>query len=61
MPVRGKGGRFDCLTCNAGVSHKMLSQMFGSWYFPKFPLSNGSLTCMNMASFMFLEAPCVSW
>ena len=61
VPVWGKGGRFDCLTCNAGVSCNMLSQTCGCWYFPKFLLSNGSFTHMNMASFIFLEGPCVSW
>ena len=63
MPVRGEGvGEwFDCLICNAGVSCKMLSQICGSCYFPKFLLSDGSFTHMNMTSFMFLEAPCVSW
>ena len=56
MPVRGRGwGRFDSLICNACVSCKMLSHMCGSWYFPKFMLSDGSFTYMNMASFMFLE------
>ena len=61
-PVRGKGwAEFDCLTSDADVSCKILSQMCGSWNFPKFLLSNGSFTCMNMVSFMFLEDPCVFW
>ena len=56
----GLGVRLDCLTCNAGVSHKMLSQICGSWYFPRFLLSEGSLMHINMASLMFLEELCVS-
>ena len=60
VPVGG-GERLDCFTCDTGVSCKMLSQMCGSWYFSRFLLRDGSLTCMNMASFMFLEGPCVSW
>ena len=60
VPVGGRvwGERFDCLTCNVGVSCKMLSQMCGSLYCPKFLLSNGSFTSMNMVSFMFLEGLC---
>ena len=50
----GVGERFGCLTCNAGVSCKMLSQMCDSWHFPKFLFSNGSFTLMNIASVMFL-------
>ena len=47
------------MTCNAGVSCKVLSRICGNWYFPRFLLSEGSLTCINMASLMFLEEPCV--
>ena len=56
----GVRGKAELLTCNAGVSCKMLSQIFGSWYFPRFLLSEGSLTCISMVSLMFLEEPCVS-
>ena len=31
-----------------GVSCSTSSQMFGSWYFSRFPLRNGSLTWINM-------------
>ena len=34
--------------------------MCGSWYLPKFLLSEGSLTCMYIASLMFLVTPCDS-
>ena len=56
----GTGVRLDCLTCNADVSCKMLSQTCGNWYFPRFLLSKRSLTHINMAYLMFLEEPCVS-
>ena len=49
------GGRVGYLSCNAGVSYKMLSHICGSWYFPKFLFKEGSFTWMNMASLMFLE------
>ena len=32
--------------------------MYGSWYLPKFLLSEGLLTCIYIASFMFLVTPC---
>ena len=48
------------LSCRVGVSCSIGCQMCGSWYFPMFLLSEGSLTLMNMASFMFLVLPCGS-
>ena len=48
------------LSCRVGVSCSVGSQMCGSWYFPMFLLHEGSLTLMNIASFMFLALPCGS-
>ena len=39
------------------MSCKTWSQMCGSWYFPKFLLSEGSFTQMYTASLMFLMTP----
>ena len=41
----------------ASVSYSTPSQMCGSWYLPRFLLRGGSLTLMNMASFMVLVMP----
>ena len=48
------------LMVSDGVSCKTWSQMCDSWYLPKFQLSEGSLTWMYIASFMFLVTPCDS-
>ena len=53
-------GRLGYLSCNVGVSCKMLSHICGSWYFPRFLFNEGSFTQMNMSSLMFLEVPCTS-
>ena len=44
----------------AGVSCSTFSQMWGSWYLPKFLLKGGSLTPMNIASLMVLVKHCGS-
>ena len=46
-------GRLEGLSCSVGMSCSMLSQMCGSWYFPRFLFNVGSLTLMNIA--MVLE------
>ena len=57
----GRGeGRLEGLSCNIGVSCSILSHTCGSWYFPRFLFNVGSLTLMNIASFMVLEKPSVS-
>ena len=43
------------LCCRVGDAIRRWSQMCGSWYFPRFLLSVGSCTQMNMASLMVLE------
>ena len=48
------------LSQSEGVSCKTSSQMCGIWYFPKFLLSEGSLTQIYIVSFMFLVTPCDS-
>ena len=55
-----KGELAGLLEFNAGVSCRMLSQMCGNSYFPRFLFKEGSFTWMNMASLMFLEVPCAS-
>ena len=43
------------------VSYRTSSKMWGSWYFPRFPLlRDGSFTWINMASLMVLVMPCAS-
>ena len=42
------------LSCRVGVSCNIGFQMYGSWYFPVFLLSEGLLILMDMASLMFL-------
>ena len=46
------------LSWSDGVSCKTWSQMCGSWYLPKFLLSEGILNCMYFASFIFLVTSC---
>ena len=53
-------GRLGGLSCNISVSCSILSHTYGSWYFPRFPFNSGSLTLMNIASFMVLEKTGVS-
>ena len=58
---RGERGRLEGLSCNIGVSCSILSHTCSSWYFPRFLFNVGSLTLMNIASFMVLEKPSVSY
>ena len=51
---KGNGGK-EGLSCNIGIPCSMLSHMCGSWYFPRFLFNIGSLTLVNIASFMVLE------
>ena len=51
----GREGRLEGLSCNVGVPCSMLSHMCGSWYFLRFLFNVGSLTLINIASFMVLE------
>ena len=43
------------LHCRVGDAIRRWSQIWGSWYFPRFLLSVGSCTQMNMASLMVLD------
>ena len=54
------GGGICYLSWSDGVPCKTWSQMCGSWYLPKFLLSEGSLTHMYIASLMFMVPPCGS-
>ena len=58
-PMCGWMVKLSYLSLSDGVSWKKSSQMCGSLYFPKFLLTEGSLTCMYISSFMFLVTPCV--
>ena len=51
----GGTGRLEDLHCSVGDACRRWSHMWESWYFPRFLLSVGSCTCMNMASLMVLE------
>ena len=51
----GREGKLEGLSCNVCVPCSMLSHMCGSWYFPRFLFNIGSLTLINIASFMVLE------
>ena len=53
-------GRLGYLSCNIGVSCRMLSHIYGNWYFPWFLFKEGSFTQINMASLVFLEVPWAS-
>ena len=53
----GEWGRLEGLSCNIGVFCSILFHTCGSWYFPRFLFNTGSLTLMNIASFMVLEKP----
>ena len=44
----------------AGMYYSTSSQMWGSWYLPRFLFKGQSLTLMNIASLMVLVKPCVS-
>ena len=48
------------LKWRAAVSCRTSSQMWGSWYFTRFLLRDGSLTQINMASLMVLVTQCAS-
>ena len=49
-----------CFLNWSDVSYKTWWQMCGTWYVPKFLLSEGSLTHMFSATFMFQVTPCNS-
>ena len=51
-----KSGRW-LAKMEAGVSCRISSQMWGSWYFPSFLLRDGSFTLMNIAFLMVLGTP----
>ena len=48
------------LKWRAGVSCRTSIQMWSSWYIPRFPLRDGSLTQVNMASLLVLVTLCTS-
>ena len=58
--VGGMGQGRVYLSCRAGVSCRMLSQMCVNWYSLQFLFNEGSFTQMNMTSLMFLDVPCDS-
>ena len=62
MDLAHVGGlvKLSHLSWNAGVSCKIGPHICGSWYFPKFLLSEGSFTQIYIVSFMFLVTPCDS-
>ena len=60
-PWKGREGVKQCyLSSGDGVSCNISSYVCGSWHFPRFLLSEGSLTHIYMATFMFLITPCTS-
>ena len=58
----GRGGveMLNYLSCSEGVSCSTSSNMWGSWYFPRFLLRDQSFTQMYMAFLMVLATPYAS-